>query len=190
MASILDFARQGSSVGVELERKPSIWERLHIDLPLLCGLVMVLSFGLMVLYSATDSNEAEVRRQFFYILLGFCVMFGVAQIDLRHAEHHAETKQDVEELTTDFGFVTVGGAVEHHQTEAQHHHQATQQGKIDVQAFPDAGLAFKLNTYAAALSSKVQNRGHLTLRQGVSEEMREGAGAGMNSGFSCPFSNR
>lgn len=84
MASILDFARQGSSVGVELERKPSIWERLHIDLPLLCGLVMVLSFGLMVLYSATDSNEAEVRRQFFYILLGFCVMFGVAQIDLRY----------------------------------------------------------------------------------------------------------
>jgi rod shape determining protein RodA len=83
VALILDFARQGSSVGVGLDRKRSIWERLHIDLPLLCALVVVLGFGLMVLYSATDGNETDLRRQLTFILLAFGVMFGVAQIEVR-----------------------------------------------------------------------------------------------------------
>ncbi|HWK52943.1 MAG TPA: rod shape-determining protein RodA [Hyphomicrobiales bacterium] len=83
MALILDFSRQGSSVGAGLGRKRSIWSRLHVDLPLLCVLVVVLGFGLLVLYSATDGSVTELRRQAVFIGLAFVVMLVVAQIQLR-----------------------------------------------------------------------------------------------------------
>lgn len=70
-------------MGAGLDRKRSIWERLHVDLPLLCALLVVVSFGMMVLYSATNGSEAEMERQLVFILLAFGVMFGVAQIEVR-----------------------------------------------------------------------------------------------------------
>ena len=45
---------------------------------------MVLTgFVLMVLYSATDANQADMRRQIIFIVLAFIVMFIVAQVDVR-----------------------------------------------------------------------------------------------------------
>jgi hypothetical protein len=45
----LDFGKASGSVGYGLERSRSLWERFHIDPPLLCALLVVLSFGLLVL---------------------------------------------------------------------------------------------------------------------------------------------
>lgn len=81
--SIRETNKQLGSVGAGLERRRSLWEKLHIDLPLLCGLLVIVSFGLMVLYSATDGNVEDVRRQAVFIGLAFCGMLFVAQIDMR-----------------------------------------------------------------------------------------------------------
>ncbi len=71
------------SLGAGLERKRPWSERLHVDLSLLCALVILLGFGLMVLYSATNQNLPEVRRQVSFIGVAFIAMFTVAQLDVR-----------------------------------------------------------------------------------------------------------
>ena len=81
--SIRDNNKQLGSLGAGLERRRGIWEKLHIDLPLLCVLLVLVSFGLMVLYSATDGNITDVERQAGFIALAFCGMFFMAQIDMR-----------------------------------------------------------------------------------------------------------
>jgi rod shape determining protein RodA len=80
---IRDNNKQLGSLGAGLERRRGIWGKLHIDLPLLCVLLVLVSFGLMVLYSATDGNVNDVRRQASFIGLAFCGMFFMAQIDMR-----------------------------------------------------------------------------------------------------------
>ncbi len=79
----LDFGKPSGSVGSGLERSRSLWERFHIDLPLLCTLLVLLSFGFMVLYSATDGNVRELERQGAFICLAIGVMLCVAQVDVR-----------------------------------------------------------------------------------------------------------
>jgi rod shape determining protein RodA len=73
----------GGSLGAGLERKRSWSERLHIDMPLLCALVVVLAFGLMVLYSATNQNLLQVKQQATFIGIAFGMMFLVAQFNVR-----------------------------------------------------------------------------------------------------------
>lgn len=53
--------------------------RLHIDLPLLTGIILLCSFGLAMLYSASGSDMAMVKRQLVSIALAFAVMFTIAQ---------------------------------------------------------------------------------------------------------------
>ncbi len=77
------FVRQLSGDFNNLEKRQSIWEKLNLDLPLLFALVVLTGFGLMVLYSATDGNQADMRRQVIFIVLAFIVMFIVAQVDVR-----------------------------------------------------------------------------------------------------------
>lgn len=79
----LEFGKPSGSVGSGLERSRSLWEKFHIDPPLLCALLVLLSFGLLVLYSATDGNMAELERQVAFIGLAIVVMLGVAQVDVR-----------------------------------------------------------------------------------------------------------
>ncbi|MEY4641235.1 MAG: hypothetical protein RLZZ227_1229 [Pseudomonadota bacterium] len=79
----LDFGKQSGSLGHGLERRRSLWERFHIDPPLLCTLLVILAFGMMVLYSATDGNVRELERQAAFIGLSIVVMIGVAQVDVR-----------------------------------------------------------------------------------------------------------
>lgn len=76
----LDYPKPTGSVGTGLERELSIWQRLHIDPPLLVALLVVLGFGLMVLYSATDGSQEEMSRQIAFIGLALVVMFTMAQI--------------------------------------------------------------------------------------------------------------
>ena len=80
---ILEYGRQGTELGYGLESDRSIWTRLHIDLPLLIALTVMLGFGLMVLYSATDGNMPELERQVALIGLAYVVLFAVAQLEVR-----------------------------------------------------------------------------------------------------------
>lgn len=77
------FVRQMSRSGHGLEKRRSLGEIVHLDMPLLCALFVLIGFGLMVLYSATDGNPAEMRRQIIYICLAVVVMCVVAQFDVR-----------------------------------------------------------------------------------------------------------
>ena len=58
----------------------SIWVRLHIDLPLLIGLLLLILYGFLVLYSASDQSWGVVSKQFSRFLLGLLLMFVAAQI--------------------------------------------------------------------------------------------------------------
>ncbi|MGY8791965.1 MAG: FtsW/RodA/SpoVE family cell cycle protein [Pseudomonadales bacterium] len=77
-----DFVRHMDFGVNDLSRRKSIFERLHIDFPLLIVLLILIGFGLMVLYSATDGNAIQLRRQVAFIILSFVVMLVVAQIDV------------------------------------------------------------------------------------------------------------
>ena len=61
--------------------RQNIWRRLHIDLPLLIGLLALMTFGSFVIYSASGTNFAMIERQAIRIGLSLFVMFVVAQIN-------------------------------------------------------------------------------------------------------------
>ncbi|MEK9647741.1 MAG: rod shape-determining protein RodA [Gammaproteobacteria bacterium] len=70
-------------VGQDLGRRKSFWETFHIDFPLLVALMILLGFGLMVLYSATDGSLPQMQRQIAFIIASFFIMLAVAQVDVR-----------------------------------------------------------------------------------------------------------
>ncbi|MGD2117821.1 MAG: rod shape-determining protein RodA [Chromatiales bacterium] len=53
---------------------------IHVDLPLLMGLLLLCGFGLMVLYSASGQDMGQIERQAIRLGLAFGVMLAVAQI--------------------------------------------------------------------------------------------------------------
>lgn len=71
------FAQTGSTL------KRSFWERFHIDLPLLCGIVILMSMGLFILYSADNQSWSLLVRQLLWAAISFCVMLVFAQIPPR-----------------------------------------------------------------------------------------------------------
>ncbi len=65
-------------------KPPGLLARLHLDLPLLTGLVLLCGYGLLVLYSAADQDLDQVRRQGLRLGLAFLAMFVVAQVPPGH----------------------------------------------------------------------------------------------------------
>lgn len=61
----------------------SLMWRLHLDAPLILGLLFLLGYGLIVLYSAGGESFALVERQFIRLGLAFLVMIFMAQIPPR-----------------------------------------------------------------------------------------------------------
>ncbi|WP_299492995.1 rod shape-determining protein RodA [uncultured Shewanella sp.] len=61
--------------------KPNIWQKLHIDLPLLLGLLGLMAYGLIVIYSAGGEDMALLDRQMVRMVLSLIIMFGMAQIN-------------------------------------------------------------------------------------------------------------
>lgn len=60
---------------------PSLLRRIHLDGPLLGGLLLLCSFGLLVLYSASGGTETgPVFRQGIRMSIAFAVMFVTAQL--------------------------------------------------------------------------------------------------------------
>ncbi len=67
--------------GAEAARRtPGLAARLHLDLPLLLGLLAVAAIGLVVLYSASGERLEVVWRQLLRLGIGFGVMVAVAQV--------------------------------------------------------------------------------------------------------------
>lgn len=56
-----------------------ILQRIHIDLPLLLGLLLLAAIGLVILYSAGDKDMDLVMRQGIRLGIAFAVMFLIAQ---------------------------------------------------------------------------------------------------------------
>ncbi len=54
--------------------------RLHLDLPLLAGLLLLAAFGLAVLYSASGQDFGGVERQLARLGIAFGLMLAVAQV--------------------------------------------------------------------------------------------------------------
>lgn len=56
-------------------------QQLHIDIPMLLGLLAVTAFGLFILYSATGQDTDHVMRQSLRLGMGFMVMLALAQFN-------------------------------------------------------------------------------------------------------------
>src|SRR5689334_21405498 len=58
----------------------SFWQYIHIDMPLLLGILLLISAGLFILYSASGQNLMAIERQVLRVGLACIVMFVFAQI--------------------------------------------------------------------------------------------------------------
>lgn len=61
-------------------RPQGVLAGLHLDLPLLTGLILLCCFGLIVLYSASDQSMAKMQAQAIRLALAFGVMIALAQV--------------------------------------------------------------------------------------------------------------
>jgi len=70
----------GDLTPTDPNRRQGLLAVFHIDLPLLVGLLLLCGFGLVVLYSASGENFAQVQRQALRIGLALAVMLAIAQV--------------------------------------------------------------------------------------------------------------
>lgn len=61
-------------------RRQGLLAGVHLDLPLLAGLILVSAYGLVILYSASGQDMGQVERQLLRLGLAFGILAGVAQI--------------------------------------------------------------------------------------------------------------
>jgi rod shape determining protein RodA len=58
----------------------SFWQWIHIDVPLLMGILALLAMGLFILYSSSNENIVMIEQRVEHIILALGVMFIFAQI--------------------------------------------------------------------------------------------------------------
>ncbi|WBA09298.1 rod shape-determining protein RodA [Salinivibrio kushneri] len=73
----------------QVSAKRSLFDRLHLDLPMLVGILLLMGFGLVVMYSASGQSMVMMERQAIRMLLALAVMFALAQVPPRHYEFWA-----------------------------------------------------------------------------------------------------
>lgn len=64
-------------------RGKSLAQQLHCDLPLIGGLIVLVGFGLIVLYSASGESMSQLNRQVVRLTIAFSCMFFLAWIPPR-----------------------------------------------------------------------------------------------------------
>jgi len=69
-----------SSIGHDQQKRRTFWQRIHIDLPLLIGILCLLTLGLLVVYSAGGQSNAMAIKQATRIGIALLVMMIIAQI--------------------------------------------------------------------------------------------------------------
>ncbi len=84
-----DFIRQLPRDHHARQVQRGILQRLRLDLSLLVLLLLVTGFGLAILYSASDGSSATVARQARFLLIGYVVMFAVAQVHIENIKRYA-----------------------------------------------------------------------------------------------------
>lgn len=80
----MTFDADWANIRTNRERPPPWTERLHIDLPLLAGLLLLIAFASVILYSASGQNLDVVLRQAGRLALAFAVMLTLAQVHPRN----------------------------------------------------------------------------------------------------------
>ena len=60
----------------------SFWQYIHIDMPLLIGILLLISAGLIILYSASSQNLPKVEQQVLHIGFGLALMFFLSLIHI------------------------------------------------------------------------------------------------------------
>jgi len=79
-----DYPRWGD------RRKTHLFVRgLHLDIPLLVGLIVLSIIGLAILYSASGQDSGMITRQLIRFSVAFIIMFLLAQIPPHHIERWA-----------------------------------------------------------------------------------------------------
>ena len=71
-------------MSTKMESAQGFSPRMHIDIPLLSGLVALSGIGLLVLYSASGQDVQIVLRQGVRLAIAFGVMVLLAQVAPRH----------------------------------------------------------------------------------------------------------
>ncbi|MCV5838824.1 hypothetical protein OFN62_38400, partial [Escherichia coli] len=64
----------------------ALFERFHIDLPLLLGIPALMGFGLVIMYSASGQSLLMMDRQAMRMVLSLVVMLVLAQLSPRTYE--------------------------------------------------------------------------------------------------------
>ena len=64
--------------------RPTFLQRVHIDLPLFFGLVVLAAFGVFVVHSASGNDDTLVARHLVRLTIAFGVMLALAQVKPRH----------------------------------------------------------------------------------------------------------
>ncbi len=67
-----------------MQEPRSLSDKLHLDLPLLFGLIVLCAIGLVVLYSASGENSQLVFKQAMRMAFAFLVLFLIAQVKPTH----------------------------------------------------------------------------------------------------------
>jgi len=75
---ILDQEQSLTTSNAFIRKKLSY--RLHIDIPLFVALLLLLTIGVFILYSATGHNMAIVNRQITHIVIALVLMLAIAQV--------------------------------------------------------------------------------------------------------------
>lgn len=65
----------------------TLFQKLHIDLPLLFALLLLAAIGLFTLYSASEQNSDLIIKQLIRLFVAFGIMFLVAQLTPDTIEH-------------------------------------------------------------------------------------------------------
>lgn len=72
-----------------LRKRPSLLEKLHLDVPLMFYLSLIFSFGLMILYSAAEQDFNVILKQLTHFGIGLTLIVIIAWIPLRTYQHLA-----------------------------------------------------------------------------------------------------
>ncbi len=86
-----DFIRQSDGLDSKTRYSKSLWRMVHTDPPLLIGIILLSSFGLLVLFSASGGDAPLVQRQALIKVAGLVVMFIVAQFNVHFFRQWAPT---------------------------------------------------------------------------------------------------
>jgi len=70
-----------AGIGHDQERKQTFWQKIHIDVPLLIGLLVLMGIGLITVYGAGGQDMGLVQRQVTRLGVAVVVMFAIAQVN-------------------------------------------------------------------------------------------------------------